>query len=124
MKYYFSLKILFKSLSHQNKPFFYQLTIIRFQASKLRNKSFCRVSNFLKFIIFATFLYFCASYPNRDVLLDHLLATHLSVQDEKSQKNSQNFQKIQKVLQFSTFNPNFHFFTTQIMKQNYWKIIF
>ena len=28
------------------------------------------------------------------------------------QKNSQNFQKIQKVLQFSTFNPNFHFFTT------------
>ena len=45
MKYYFSLKILFKSLSHQNKTFFYQLTIIRFQASKLRNKSFCRVSN-------------------------------------------------------------------------------
>ena len=31
---------------------------------------------------------------------------------QKSQKNSQNFQKIQKVLQFSTFNPNFHFFTT------------
>ena len=40
------------------------------------------------------------------------------------QKNSQNFQKIQKVLQFSTFNPNFHFFTKQITKQKYWKIIF
>ena len=43
---------------------------------------------------------------------------------QKSQKNSQNFQKIQKVLQFSTFNPNFHFFTKQITKQKCWKIIF
>ena len=41
------------------------------------------------------------------------------------QKNHQKFfQKIQKVLQFSTFNPNFHFFTKQITKQKCWKIIF
>ena len=89
MKYYFSLKILFKSLSHQNKPFFYQLTIIRFQASKLRNKSFCRVSNFLKFIISATFLYF------HNLKCLHCKYFHLSKKRNETngaliQKNQQN----------------------------------